>query len=104
MTSNSFFRLMSDEIKSIARIYFDSQTRILNVNNNDELLTTRKLLVKKVESAFNHLSALDKQFINNEFFYEQYQFWWVPIYSKSTFYRLKRKAMSTFLNQYRRAK
>lgn len=104
MTSNSMFRLMDAEIKSIAKIYFDSQSKVLKVNKADELLIVRQTIVKKVESAFSCLSALDKQFINNEFFYEQYQFWWVSIYSKSTFYRLKRTAMCKFLNQYRRAR
>ena len=51
----------------------------------------------KVESAYNSLSDLEKNLINNEFFHQNYNQWWKPLYSKATFYRYKKEAMQKFL-------
>ena len=75
----------------------DSSIYAQNINN---IASNNSTVHKKTLVAFNALSAIDQRFINNEFFYQDYSNWWVPYYSKSTFYRLKRRAMEEFLLNY----
>ena len=51
----------------------------------------------KVQAAYDSLSDLERNLINNEFFYQNYNQWWKPLYSKATFYRYKKEAMQKFL-------
>lgn len=51
----------------------------------------------KVQSAYESLNDLERNLINNEFFYQSYNQWWKPLYSKATFYRYKKEAMQKFL-------
>lgn len=56
--------------------------------------------ISKVEFTFSQLDALDKTFINNEFFYTEDSNWWIDIYPQSTFYRLRAKAVNCFLTMW----
>ena len=51
----------------------------------------------KVQAAYDTLNDLEKNLINNEFFHQNYNLWWKPLYSKATFYRYKKEAMQKFL-------
>ena len=51
----------------------------------------------KVQEAYESLNDLERNLINNEFFYQSYNQWWKPLYSKATFYRYKKEAMQKFL-------
>ena len=51
----------------------------------------------KVQSAYESLNDLERNLINNEFFYQSYNQWWKPLYSKASFYRYKKEAMQKFL-------
>lgn len=50
-----------------------------------------------VESAFQGLDPISRMIINKDFFYNDYVNWWVGIYSKSSYYRLRDKAIRAFL-------
>lgn len=54
----------------------------------------------KVQKAYNSLSESEKNLINNEFFYQNYNLWWQGLYSKATFYRYKKGAMMSFLEAF----
>jgi len=56
------------------------------------------LYILRIESAFKSLDTDSKRIINNDFFFNNYKFWWLELYSTSTYYRLKRVAMCNFLN------
>ena len=51
----------------------------------------------KVQAAYDSLNDLERNLINNEFFHQNYNQWWKPLYSKATFYRYKKEAMQKFL-------
>ena len=65
----------------------------------DESYTIDDFIVK-VEQAYETLNDGEKNLINNEFFYQSYQEWWKPLYSKSSFYRYKKSAMEKFLGAF----
>ena len=56
--------------------------------------------ISKVQQAYEALDDGEKNLINNEFFYQGYQEWWKPIYSKASFYRYKKLAMEKFLGAF----
>lgn len=86
-------QILSEEIKKIAQMYFLA----LKADDVDEELKLKNsLFVKKVEHAFDSLDCLEKSFINNEFFYQSYSYWWRNHYSRSSYYRLKRSSMKHF--------
>lgn len=51
----------------------------------------------KVQEAYELLNDMEKNLINNEFFHQNYNQWWKPLYSKASFYRYKKEAMTKFL-------
>lgn len=56
--------------------------------------------ISKVQQAYESLDDGEKNLINNEFFYQSYQEWWKPLYSKASFYRYKKTAMEKFLGAF----
>ena len=54
----------------------------------------------RVQIAYESLNDLEKNLINNEFFHQNYNQWWKPLYSKATFYRYKKEAMQKFLGAF----
>ena len=60
----------------------------------------REVFISKVETSYQKLDPLEQLFINNEFFYEAYPFWWMETFSKNTYYRCKKKAIVSFLRNF----
>ena len=86
-------QILIEEIKKIAQMYF---LALKGDEKDEELILKNHLFIKKVEDAFATLDGLEKSFINNEFFYQNYSEWWKKQYSRSTYYRLKRSSMKHF--------
>ena len=97
--ANEEFNSLSNRIQQIADMYF---VALRHVESCEEINGLRGTLVgfvafiNKVKNAYYQLDDLEKIFINNDFFYEEYPNWWKPIYSKSTYYRLKKRSMKRF--------
>lgn len=53
-----------------------------------------------VELAYASLSAPLQKIINNDFFYQDYPGWWKLIYKKNNYERLKRLAVTSFLEAF----
>lgn len=86
------FHQLSEYIQKIADDYFVARDKIQKrkrIKNSLDYVT-------RVKKAYEQLDPVDQNFINNEFFYQKYPMWWQDIYSKTTFYRLKRKSMESF--------
>jgi len=56
--------------------------------------------VLKVEKVFESMDSVSKEIINNDFFFQSYPFWWVKVYSRTTYYRLKSQAIREFMEVY----
>lgn len=100
------FKSLNRRVEEIANDYFDSKKKMRELQlysfskPSDDDHTDLALLVAHVENAFECLDELEKMFINNDFFYESYPFWWESFYARCTYYRYKRKAMRHFLIAY----
>ncbi|MCQ2086942.1 MAG: hypothetical protein MJZ37_02570 [Bacilli bacterium] len=57
--------------------------------------------VARVENSYKELDENQKLIVNNDFFYQNsYPFWWETYFSKSSYYRIKKIAMSKFLRNF----
>ena len=92
-------RTLSKQIQEIANLYFHALTILKTRCGQREKIKNQKL-VDKVKSAFYKLDCLEREFINKEFFYDDYPRWWEKAYSKTTYYRIKRRSMKNFKEAY----
>ena len=53
--------------------------------------------ISDVQNAIKAMDGVDKRIIRNEIFNIAQPMWWIPYYSKSTYYRLRKKAIERFL-------
>ena len=93
------FHELSDYVKKITNDFFLAREKI---KQSDEVEVNTSYVLK-VKKAYEQLDPIDRDFINNEFFYQKYPYWWENIYSKTTFYRLKRKSMECFKEAFENA-
>ena len=96
-------RLRFKEMEDISNFYFLALKHISHpekLKDSGESIGDYELYVARVRRAFHSLDYLDQTIINNEFFYEAYANWWKKLYSRSTFYRLKKKCMFRFLEAF----
>ena len=55
-------------------------------------------LIELIDSKLRELKENDFELLVREFITKDNKYWWKEVYSKSTFYRHKRKAMITFID------
>ena len=94
-------RKLFEEIQSIAKLYFIALDKLKHQRRDclcDKENETDKYsdYVRRIRNAYHSLNYLDQLFINNDFFYQEYANWWMKIYSRSTYYRLRVKSMKRF--------
>lgn len=92
-----FIKLKSS-VEDIAGHYFECLKKLTSSRPGK----SHSLYVKRVKDAYSKLDTLEQNFINNEFFYQDYPDWWKKLYSKTTFYRIKRQSMKDFLEAFNR--
>ncbi|MDY0100731.1 MAG: hypothetical protein WCZ47_04145 [Bacilli bacterium] len=104
------FKALCKHAEEIAHLYFKALSHIkgdvkrvdLIMENNSKAGHYPKdemnyFYLLKIEKAFRQLDVDSQKIINNDFFYNNYKFWWLDLYSTSTYYRLKRSAIAQFL-------
>lgn len=103
------FRNLCSEVREVARLYFKA-LQSADVRNSKFDLNmaiyakayegddVNKLFINRIENAFRMLDIDSKRIINNDFFFNNYKFWWLSLYSTATYYRLKRVAICHFLD------
>ena len=89
------------EIVSLAKIY---KTKNKYEDTTPEELSCYKRnnlrKIFKIERARKCLAEPYKTIIDNTFFINNDLYWWVDLYPKTTYYRLRGKAIRTFLEVY----
>ena len=90
---------ISDKFFLAKKVKDNPDTLIVSETSFDEDCSYEEF-VSKVQRAYEALDDQSKNLINNEFFYQSYQEWWKPLYSKASFYRYKKEAMEKFLGAF----
>ena len=91
------FKELNEKLEKIAAHFF--MARQMREAHLEERVPY-ELYLQKVEAAYLSLDEKERNLINNEFFYQNYHYWWIGLYSKTNFYRLKRRAMVKFLEAF----
>ena len=96
---------LSKRMQEIANMFFTSKkyadiTPKLYDVESDTTQNQYTLFVKKVEDAYAKLDPLEQLFINNDFFYQNYPYWWMEVYSKQNYLHFKKKAVIHFLRSF----
>ena len=74
----------------------DSRRTSLYEQNKEKFKVISRIFDYCLNSMSNeYRNVLDKTFIN-----PSYKFWWVDYYSQSSFYRMRQKAVSSFVSLY----
>lgn len=71
--------------------------RVTTSKEEDEICT---LYIARVNKALESLDNVQKYFLNNSYFNNKDKFWWVPLYSKTTYYRIRNDALKVFLTTF----
>ena len=67
---------------------------------SDDKLMMYKNLKKLIDSILEKLDRIDRNILYNDYFCKSGFSWWEHSYSKSTYYRAKRKALESFLKYF----
>jgi hypothetical protein len=90
-------------IEEVAYRFFIAK-RLISMRQKGEILEEDnppyQVYLLRVEKAYRSLDERERNLINNEFFFQNYQNWWIGIYSKASFYRFKKRAMLRFLEAF----
>lgn len=86
-----------DDLKQVSLIKEEGAYYYLT----EDKCNSYKFFIKHVENVLNMLDPIDKEFIENDFLEKVNPFWWVSCYSKSSYYRNKKKALEMFLHFYK---
>lgn len=96
-----YYKKMANDIKTIAKNYFIAlkRKRIFGENLKEpaSVESDFERHIRKVNRAYEQLDELEKTFINNDFFYQNYPNWWKETFSKTSYYRLRRQSMRHFM-------
>ncbi len=99
MVLDNYYELLKN-VKEIATRYFFYQEKLRKGNEGmllAEDISDAKSFIERCNDSFNSLDAIDKEIINNEFFYQDAPNWWKTRYGKGDFERRKKVAMKEFV-------
>lgn len=95
-------KTLRQEVEEIARLYFIATQMIKSEGLSDSSGTPsdHEKYIARVENAFESLTEIEKEFINNDFFYQAYPNWWKKYYTRSKYYLIKKRSMMSFLEAF----
>lgn len=94
---------LEKEMFKLSELYFAALSKKdaeMMLREESEEFTEYEYFVIKMRNAFNKLSEKEKEMINNEYFYQDYPYWWKKKYSKSSFEKIKRRSVVSFLEAF----
>ena len=97
------FKQLNEMIEEVAYRFFVAKRLIIMKQRGEVLAEDNppyQVYLLRVEKAYRSLDERERNLINNEFFFQNYQNWWIGIYSKTSFYRFKKRAMLRFLEAF----
>lgn len=97
------FKQLNEMIEEVAYRFFVAR-KLNAIKQNGEMLAEDRppyqVYLLRVERAYRSLDERERNLINNEFFFQNYQNWWIGLYSRTSFYRFKKKTMLHFLEAF----
>ncbi len=91
--------MKNDNFNNEDLMLFDSahevQKRFININNDK--LAEEKREILRINFVLSSMDRKRAMIIWNEYFFPVEKFWWMRDYTRSTFYRIRKKAIEEFL-------
>ena len=90
------------EVSNLLKFYANKQKHLLE--NYEDIANSNKYSWKKffrLNKVYNALADPYRMILENTFMKKNNLYWWVDYYSKTTYYRLRSKAVKSFLNMYK---
>lgn len=94
---NSYERFIA--VENFAKLYSlkDKYLKKNKLSKADKVIYKQ---ISKISKAYNVLCDPYQTILRNTFFEKKELYWWIDYYSKTTYYRLRSKAIKTFLLAY----
>lgn len=97
-TSQNKITILAQKMEIIAKNYFIARDILLQrIELSDDNFLLMIVYIQRVCTCYALLDEKEKQFINNEFFYQGYPNWWKDKLTPSTYMKLKAKSIKHFL-------
>ena len=95
-------KTLHQEVEEIAKLYFIATHILKNetLKDSNGKPSDAQRFINRVENAFECLMDIEKEFINNDFFYQAYPNWWKKYYTRSKYYLIKKRSMMSFLEAF----
>ena len=97
------FEQLNEMIEEVAYRFFIAK-RLVSMRQRGEILEEDnppyQVYLLRVEKAYRSLDERERNLINHEFLFQNYQNCWIGIYSKASFYRFKKRTMLRFLEAF----
>ena len=95
-------KTLHQEVEEIAKLYFIAMQIMKNevLSDSKGKPSDQQRYIIRVENAFESLTEIEKEFINNDFFYQAYPNWWKKYYTRSKYYLIKKRSMQSFLEAF----
>lgn len=97
MTSCAKFRTLNRKVKDVSILYIMAKRYLTISNHNKEKYID---YIEKVTLSISMLDGNEQDLLKRDFFEISDPYWWERIYSRSTYYRYKKSAMTKFLKYF----
>lgn len=89
-------------IQEIAKLYFIALRKVREEGLRDSMYepSDYEKYISRVQNAFDSLTDIEKEFINNDFFYQAYPNWWMKYYTRYKYYSIRKQSMMSFLEAF----
>ncbi len=79
-------------------LFFDSESDAKNYFDDSlQKISEEKKFILRINFALSCIDPVLSKIIWKEFFFQMEKFWWMRDFTRSTFYRLRKKAIREFL-------
>ena len=89
--------MKTDNVKIIFKSICKDYKRYSVIKRKENMDFNYKCFTYSFERTMNALSETSRDILNKSFFKVEYPFWWLEVYSSTTFYRYRKIAITAFV-------
>lgn len=89
--------MKTDNVKVIFKTIYSDYKRYSVIKRKENMDFNYRCFIYSFERAMDALSDTSRDILNKSFFKVEYPFWWLDVYSSTTFYRYRKTAITAFV-------
>lgn len=90
-------KMKTDQVKVVFKSIYKDYKFYSVIRNQENKDINYECFYYSFDRAMNALSERSKEILNRSYFEVEYPFWWLDIYSSSTYYRYRKLAIDSFV-------